>query len=451
MLTLNRVPKTPEPPKPVEAQSPPTSDALATTDFGTLLDQRREMQAEKSQSREEKEKAETDREDAESEEEGLKVDASVLLAMTLLVKPTPLPQPPDTSTLKGGETDALLTATDQTKPSPEPQSKDATKQNTKGAITLEGWIAVPQQAVPLSPQKLNEALAKPTALPSPFTNLLQATPASPSIMPDQAVASAMSKEPFESLFSVFTPIKEGVALNEKPSLSNFAPHAIPHSSTLSEGEAQAFEGSREGSQQEQDAIVESNSSQTKHATEKPEAVSDSFTSLEQRALAEKPASVLATQPDRTALLDRSEVVDQVTKHLENMRLQNGKGEMAFQLRPDHLGDIRIHISSDREGVIARILTENHPVQQALEGAKETLRQSLEQRGLLLVRFDVALAQGGMTDRQYASPNPQAPLQTRPQGRSASRIAPLQGVTVSTSRDKTPLLRGERLSRLDYSA
>ena len=192
---------------------------------------------------------------------------------------------------------------------------------------------------------------------------------------------------------------------------------------------------------------------TPHSAGKTAGLHDASTHFNTHPLTEKPNEVLAPQTERSELQNRSEVIEQVQRHLENMRLAGGKGDMAFHLRPGYLGDIRIHINSTSEGVVARILTENHPVQQALEGAKESLRQSLEQRGLNLVRFEVALSQGGMTERQYSSPNPQNAFQTRQPGRNLSRTASITEAINSVEPKVKPTLslRREGISLLDYSA
>jgi hypothetical protein len=187
---------------------------------------------------------------------------------------------------------------------------------------------------------------------------------------------------------------------------------------------------------------------------KKERHSEPLSFLEHRFLLEKPAEITPPLVEAPPPVDRSQVVEQVSKHLETMRLKQGQNEMTFHLRPDHLGEVQVHISSSSEGVVARILTENHPVQQALEGAREQLRHSLEQRGLHLVRFDVELlqSQASFSERNYYPPNPQNTPQPRAQGQRGGRIG-----RVGASQETVPALTtalsrwSENLSRLDYSA
>ena len=187
---------------------------------------------------------------------------------------------------------------------------------------------------------------------------------------------------------------------------------------------------------------------------KKERHSEPISFLEQRFLLEKPAEVVPSIAEPQKPIDRSQVVEQVSKHLETMRLKQGQNEMTFHLRPDHLGEVQVHISSTSEGVVARILTENHPVQQALEGAREQLRHSLEQRGLHLVRFDVGLlqSQASFSDRNYYPSHSHNTPQPRSQGQRGGRIGRVGAPIGAAPAITNPLSRwSENLSRLDYSA
>jgi flagellar hook-length control protein FliK len=144
-------------------------------------------------------------------------------------------------------------------------------------------------------------------------------------------------------------------------------------------------------------------------------------------------------------------VEQTLKQIDTMRLQSGRGEMTFHLRPDHLGALQIHLASTSEGVTARILAETHPVQQALEAERERLRQSLEDRGMNLVRMDVGLTSGGFSDRQNASPDPNALPQPRAKTAGAIRTGRIERAE-TVSAPETRSARFVRTdSRLDYSA
>jgi flagellar hook-length control protein FliK len=173
-------------------------------------------------------------------------------------------------------------------------------------------------------------------------------------------------------------------------------------------------------------------------------------SLPSRTETEQTAAVLPTETQTTQPNDRVQIIEQLRERVENIRLEQGRSETTLHLRPDHLGEVHILLSSGREGVSARIVAENFAVQQALEGAKETLRAALENRGLPLVRFEVGLANGGFAEGR---PNPQA-FQEPPRSRSrnTASVRALQSATPSNPPLPTPApsLR-DRRSQLDYAA
>ncbi len=98
-------------------------------------------------------------------------------------------------------------------------------------------------------------------------------------------------------------------------------------------------------------------------------------------------------------LERARIVDQVTRHLETMKLANGKGELTLQLQPAHLGSIRVTLSKSAAGVTAHILTQSSQVQQAMQGAQEHLRIALESRGITLDKFQISLNQNALQNGQ----------------------------------------------------
>lgn len=439
-LTLNRAPKAQEPSKPSETNPNPIPDSLETLGFSALLDQ----QIEKAQSNEAREKATDSEESMEQEEVSNSSDAALLLAMSLLSAPASSVKPPP---VVKGETDSLLALAKKPEAVPSPIPNH---QHTKlePGFALPGWIAVQPQVLPLS--ILNSATQQVSnALGASFESK-PLTPFATNTIPSM---EAMLKEPLTNLFPNLAVAKSIPNPAEKPlAILNAITPAL-NVEGMPSNEAQAFEGSYESREEASDQGLEGLAHKVKHNIEKANSYSDSFSLVEQRRLSEKLSEVTSSPLERTIDMDKAEVIDQVTKHLENMRLLSGKGEMAFHLRPDHLGDIHIRVTSNSEGVIAHILTENHPVQQALEEAKERLRQSLEQRGLNLIRFDVTLAQGGMPERQFASSNSQTPSQNRTPGRVTPRPTRLEGVAENSLREGKSLrtVWEESLSRLDYSA
>ena len=104
-----------------------------------------------------------------------------------------------------------------------------------------------------------------------------------------------------------------------------------------------------------------------------------FSSL--HASGETTATNAVTSPNGSSQVDRAHIVEQVTRHLESMRVSGGEGEMRVRLAPQHLGNVQISVATHQDGVVARIAVESAQIQQVMEGAKEHLRATLEARGL----------------------------------------------------------------------
>jgi flagellar hook-length control protein FliK len=92
-------------------------------------------------------------------------------------------------------------------------------------------------------------------------------------------------------------------------------------------------------------------------------------------------------------IDNAQVIAQVTRHIETMRLLNGRGEITLQLQPDHLGSVRMTITNHADGVTAHIVTESSQAQQVMQNAGTQLHTALEARGLRLTAFDVSVGNG----------------------------------------------------------
>ncbi len=164
-------------------------------------------------------------------------------------------------------------------------------------------------------------------------------------------------------------------------------------------------------------------------------------------------SQTAASPTTNQLLERTRIVDQVTRHLESMKFANGKGEITLQLQPAHLGSLRVSISKTAEGVVARIVTESAQVQQAMQGAQELLRAAMESKGLTLDKFQITLHQNSMQNGQSAFQG----MYDTPQERASQRVSSVLS-NIDTGKDAVsdaidaPLaLLSNSTSRLDYRA
>jgi flagellar hook-length control protein FliK len=153
----------------------------------------------------------------------------------------------------------------------------------------------------------------------------------------------------------------------------------------------------------------------------------------------------AADSPSTSFHDRLRVVEQVAERLETMRLTQGRQEVTLHLRPEHLGDLRLTITTDGGNVSAQIVAENGMVRQSVDEGREHLRAALEQKGYTLQGLDVSVSQGG----HGGSFSPFAPQDERPVYRpftSQGRVKPEAAVPALS--DVSP-----RRSRngLDYQA
>ena len=119
------------------------------------------------------------------------------------------------------------------------------------------------------------------------------------------------------------------------------------------------------------------------------------------ASGDAPPVASSTSATSSSPIDRAHVMEQVTRHLETMRLTGEGGEMRLRLNPHNLGSVQVSISTHQDGVVARIAVESAQVQQVMEGAKEHLRAGLEARGLHVQSVEVTLTPGMSGDQAAA--------------------------------------------------
>ncbi len=120
-----------------------------------------------------------------------------------------------------------------------------------------------------------------------------------------------------------------------------------------------------------------------------------------RASEDAAAPAQSASSGNSSPIDRAHVVEQVTRHLETMRLTNDSGEMRLRLNPHNLGSVQVTIAAHQDGIVARIAVESAQVQQVMEGAKEHLRAGLEARGLRVQSLEVTVTPNMLGDNSAA--------------------------------------------------
>ena len=76
-----------------------------------------------------------------------------------------------------------------------------------------------------------------------------------------------------------------------------------------------------------------------------------------------------------------------------LSLKNGQTSIKLSLRPDVLGRLKMHISTENRQVSIRIITEVPMVKEVIESNMAQLRTDFQKQGLELEKFDISVGQG----------------------------------------------------------
>jgi flagellar hook-length control protein FliK len=93
---------------------------------------------------------------------------------------------------------------------------------------------------------------------------------------------------------------------------------------------------------------------------------------------------------------KEEVIQQIVNSAK-LRLNGGQSEMRIQLKPEHLGQVRLNISTDQHQVVVKVVAELPAVKELLETNLPQLRSELQGQGLEIDKFDVSV--GGDAESQ----------------------------------------------------
>ena len=320
-----------------------------------------------------------------------------------------------------------------------------------------GSVNPPQSAVAVTPAapKINPANAlrseNPQASASPFA----ASDASPTAAPIVALSADAAPALFGNIENTGNTGPEKLESDTVPTVLALASHSarlVTHRANESGTKDNGGETRRDPSAAAQ-TRNETGVSAAKENAARPELLVHNGNAATPVASGAASASNAPNAP-----IDRSKLLEQVTRHLETLRFADECGEVAFHLNPDHLGSLRISIAAHADGVIARVVAEHAGVRQALESGAGHLRAALEERGLKLNALDVTTGQGTAGDGRGAGNASQQQQRETQQNRAvfgppdarSSRIASVSETTAPTlpvaavTRNRSPL-------RLDYRA
>jgi flagellar hook-length control protein FliK len=90
------------------------------------------------------------------------------------------------------------------------------------------------------------------------------------------------------------------------------------------------------------------------------------------------------------------VVDQIVQRAA-LLLKSDRGEARIDLKPEFLGQVRMHIVTDNQLVSVRILTESPMVRELIEHNLHQLKSDLQQLGLQVERVEVSVSEDPRRD------------------------------------------------------
>ncbi len=105
------------------------------------------------------------------------------------------------------------------------------------------------------------------------------------------------------------------------------------------------------------------------------------------ATAAEPAGPLAEGPLLDTGVDMQEVIDSVRASIE-IASRQGIATARIALEPEQLGQIRIHLTQTRDGLIARVSADSQEAAKALMAGRSDLAESLRSLGTSLLSLDI---------------------------------------------------------------
>jgi flagellar hook-length control protein FliK len=106
------------------------------------------------------------------------------------------------------------------------------------------------------------------------------------------------------------------------------------------------------------------------------------------------------EPAATQTLPKDEVVQQIVNSAR-LRLGSGQSEIRIQLKPEHLGRVRLNIATEQQQVVIKVVADLPMVKELLESNLHQLRTELQGQGLEIHKFDVSV--GGDSGAQNREP------------------------------------------------
>jgi flagellar hook-length control protein FliK len=98
------------------------------------------------------------------------------------------------------------------------------------------------------------------------------------------------------------------------------------------------------------------------------------------------------------VVDMQQLIESASATIE-LAARQGATQAKIALQPAELGEIRIHLSQNADGLIARVTADTPAAAQALAEGRAELHQSLSSLGVSLLRLDIGSGQSQAQDRE----------------------------------------------------
>ncbi|MEJ2037570.1 MAG: flagellar hook-length control protein FliK [Desulfosarcinaceae bacterium] len=107
-----------------------------------------------------------------------------------------------------------------------------------------------------------------------------------------------------------------------------------------------------------------------------------------------PAAAASQARKEPVQLPRDMQTDVIRQIVDRMSLRSDRGqtEMKIRLKPEFLGDLRLHVATENHHVMVRITADSPAVKEMIEHNLPMLKTELQQHGLQIDKFDVFVGQ-----------------------------------------------------------
>jgi len=100
-----------------------------------------------------------------------------------------------------------------------------------------------------------------------------------------------------------------------------------------------------------------------------------------------------------APVDPQNIMEQIVNNM-HFEVRGAVSEIRIQLRPEHLGDVTLRVSTQNGIVVAQFVAENQRVKEIIEAGFNQLRDALEEQGINISEIEVSVGQGE-NEREFA--------------------------------------------------